>query len=138
MSRRPGLEIYTWDQTGYQPLVFCQGWQVALLNWEPVFDLEKAGEIERHNQTDEVFVLVKGRAVLFCITQNGQMQVEDMRPNVIYNVTQGTWHNLLATRDATWIIVEDRDTHLSDTENRQLSEDETSTLLANLPGWLKE
>jgi ureidoglycolate hydrolase len=137
MSRRPGLEIYTWDQTGYQPLVFCQGWQVALLNWEPVFDLEKAGEIERHNQTDEVFVLVKGQAVLFCITPDGQMQVEDMRPNVIYNVTQGTWHNLLATRDATWIIVEDRDTHLSDTEYSQLSSSEKSELLDSLPEWLK-
>jgi mannose-6-phosphate isomerase-like protein (cupin superfamily) len=137
MSLRPGLEIYTWDQAGYQPLVFSHGWQVALLNWEPVFDLENAGEIERHNQTDEVFVLVKGRAVLFCLTPEGRMQVEDMRPNVVYNVTQGTWHNLVSTREATWIIVEDRDTHLSDTEYRQLSGGEKSYLLACLPGWAK-
>ncbi len=138
MSAGPGLEIYTWSQAGYQPLVFSHDWQVALLNWEPIFDLEKAGEIERHNQTDEVFVLVKGKAVLFCVTPDGKMTVEDMRPNVIYNVTQGTWHNLLSTRDATWIIVENRDTHLGDSEYRQLSSNEKSDLLACLPEWIKE
>ncbi|OGO35691.1 MAG: hypothetical protein A2W35_01760 [Chloroflexi bacterium RBG_16_57_11] len=137
MSARPGLEIFSWNQTGYKPLVFSHDWQVALLNWEPIFDLEKAGQIERHNHTDEVFVLVKGRAVLFCIAPDGEMQVENMLPNVVYNVTKGTWHNLLSTRDATWIIVENRDTHLSDAEYRQLSSSERSYLLSCLPEWIE-
>jgi len=138
MSDKPGLEIYSWDQTGYRPLVFSHDWQVALLNWEPIFDLEKAGQIERHIHTDEVFVLVKGKAVLFCITSDGEMQVENMLPNVIYNVTRATWHNLLSSRDATWIIVENRDTHLSDAEYRQLSGREKSFLISCLPEWIKE
>ena len=49
-----------------------------------------------------------------------------------------TWHNLLSTRDASWIIVEDCDTHLGNTEYRQLSEGEKSDLLASLPEWLNE
>ena len=68
MTEKPGLEIYSWDQMGYRPLVFSHDWQVALLNWEPIFDLEKAGQVERHIHTDEVFVLMKDKAVLFCIT----------------------------------------------------------------------
>ena len=132
---KPGLEIFKWDQPGYQPLVFSHGWQVALLNWEPCFDQALLGEIERHNQTDEVFVLVNGKAVLYTVSTQGMLQVEEMLPNVIYNVTQGSWHNLIATRDATWIIVENRDTHISDTEFRQLSESERNDIQTRLPEW---
>jgi hypothetical protein len=57
-----GLEVYEWSEDGYKPLVFSHDWQAAILNWEPIFDLEKIGEVERHNQTDEVFVLTKGKA----------------------------------------------------------------------------
>lgn len=135
MMQKAGMEVHQWEGEGYQPLVFFDGWQVALLNWEPVFDLENLGEIERHNQTDEVFVLVKGNAALFTIDAEGNMRVEDMLPNVIYIVTQGSWHNLNSTRDAKWIIVENRDTHLGDTEFRQLMDDERTLLLSLLPDW---
>ena len=37
-----GLEVHEWNEDGYQPLVFSHDWQVAILNWEPIFDLEKA------------------------------------------------------------------------------------------------
>jgi hypothetical protein len=127
-----GLQVHEWNEAGYQPLFFSHDWQVALLNWEPIFDLEKVGEVERHNQTDEIFVLTKGRAVLFTIDEQG-MQIEDMKPGVIYNVLEGVWHNLTSTRDASWIIVENRDTHLRDCEFRQLSADELNQLKANLP-----
>jgi hypothetical protein len=137
MEAQPGLEVFQWEGQGYQPLIFSQDWQVAQLNWEPLFDLEKLGEIERHNHTNEVFVLVRGRALLFTLTDGGYMQAEDMVSNVLYNVTQGSWHNLLATRDATWIIVEKRDTHLNDTEFRQLTQSEAAWLQARLPGWIK-
>ena len=135
MNGAPGMTIHRWEGQGYQPLVFSHDWQVALLNWEPVFDTAAQGEIERHNQTDEVFVLVKGKAVLFTITETGEMLIEEMEPNVIYNVTRGAWHNLVATRDATWIIVENRNTHLGDTEFRQLTMSETAQLRASLPDW---
>lgn len=130
------LEIWNHTDKGYQPLVFSAGWQVALLNWEPLFDLEKLGEIERHKKTDEVFVLWKGNAALFVKTTDG-MWVENMQPGVVYNVPKGVWHNLLSTRDASWIIVEDRNTHLHDTEIRTMSVNEMADLKANLPPWIE-
>lgn len=131
-----GLEILRWDETGYQPLVFSHDWMVALLNWEPVFALDRLGEVERHNQTDEVFVLTRGRSVLFTVDALG-LQVEEMLPGVIYNVRQAVWHSLAATRDASWIIVENRDTHLHDCEFRQLTGEEMRELKANLPAWIE-
>jgi hypothetical protein len=130
-----GLEVYEWNDTGYQPLVFSAGWQVALLNWESIFDLDKLGEVERHNLTDEVFVLIRGSAVMFTVDDQG-MQIEDMQPGVLYNVHAGVWHNLTSTRDATWIIIENRDTHLQDCEYRKLSFAELDQLKRNLPAWI--
>lgn len=132
-----GFEVFRWGDQGYQPLAFSDNWQVALLNWEPIFDLENATEIERHCQTDEVFVLWRGRALLFVSTPEG-LKAEDMVPGVIYNVLKGTWHNLLATRDASFIIVENRNTHLQDTEIRPLTDEERSQLCACLPNWLQK
>lgn len=131
-----GLEEFSWDETGYQPLVFSHDWQVALLNWEPIFQLDKLGEVERHNQTDEVFVLTRGKAVLFTVDNLG-LQVVEMKPGVIYNVRQGVWHNLTSSRDASWIIVENRDTHLHDCEFRQLTREELARLKSNLPTWVE-
>lgn len=129
-----GLQIHEWNQEGYKPLVFHHDWMVAQLNWEPSFDPAKLGEIERHNRTDEVFVLIRGKAIIFTMDEQG-MRIEEMRPGVIHNVLQSVWHGLLATRDACWIIVESRDTHLHDCEFRQLSEDELGQIRASLPAW---
>jgi hypothetical protein len=131
-----GLQVFTWDETGYQPLVFSHDWQVALLNWEPTFELEELGEVERHNHTDEVFILTRGKAVLFTVDTEG-LQIEEMIPGAIYNVCQGVWHNLASTRDACWIIVENRDTHLHDCEFRPLNAEELAELKLNLPAWVK-
>jgi hypothetical protein len=130
-----GQEVFEWSGQGYSPLVFSHDWQVALLNWEPIFDLDKMGEIERHINTDEVFVLIKGRALLFTLDEEG-IQVSDMQSGAIYNVVKGAWHNLISSRDATWIIVENRGTHLTDTETRNLTREEKSEILDGLPEWV--
>ena len=133
----PLLENYRWTQSGYQPLVFSAGsagWQVALLNWEPAIDLAHLGEIERHVQTDEVFGLWRGQAALF-VKAGPQVQLVDMQPGTIYNVPAGVWHNLVATRDVTLWIVENRDTHLNDTELRPMDDLEIAQVRAQLPDW---
>ncbi len=131
------LEVYTWQEEGYQPLVFGDGWQVALLNWEPLFDRANLTEIERHNDSDEVFVLLRGRAVLFTRADGGDLQAVEMVPGRVYNVPRGTWHNLVATRDVSFVIVENRDTHLHDTEIRPIRREELSALDAQLPDWAR-
>lgn len=128
------IQIHTWAGEGYQPLVFSADWMVALLNWEPLFDAANLREIERHAQTDEVFVLLRGRAALFVLTDRG-LELVEMVPGALYNVTRGTWHNLVSTRDAAWVIVEGRDTHLHDTEIRPLSPAELAQLRSLLPEW---
>lgn len=136
METNKSVENFNWEQEGYQPLVYSNGWQVALLNWEPIFLPDRLAEIERHCQTDEVFVLISGKATLISINPAGVIEIVEMKPNLIYNVLKGTWHHLIATRDATWVIVENRDTHLTDTEYRHLLKNEISEILIQLPNWV--
>ena len=135
MIKAEGVEVYRWTEQGYQPLVFSDGWMVALLNWEPIMDLDKAAGVERHKDTDEVFILLKGQAALYVIIAEG-LRVLDMEPGLIYNVRKGTWHNLIATRDVAFLIVENRDTHLHDNETRNLSPAEMDDLRKNTPSHL--
>ena len=129
------LEIYEWSGEGFEPLVFTEGWQAALLNWEPLFDRRNLDEIERHNHSDEVFVLLRGRALLFTRPDGGALAAVEMEAGFIYNVPAGVWHNLVATRDVSFLIVENRDTHLHDTEIRPITDDELAQLDRQLPAW---
>lgn len=133
---QPLLEILAWDQPGYRPLAFGEGWQVALLNWLEMFDWENAGPIERHILTDEVFVLVRGRALIF-VSDGERLAAAEMHPGSLYAVKAGAWHNLLSTRDAAWVIVERDGTHLEDSEKRPMSAAELASLSAQLPGWVR-
>ena len=128
------LEVDRHGGPGYLPLVFSAGWQVAILNWEPPIDLANLGEIERHVETDEVFVLWRGRAAIF-VKADDEILMEDMQPGVVYTVKRGSWHNLVASADVSLLIVENRDTHLDDTQLRQLDNSERVQILAQLPAW---
>lgn len=132
-----GLEVFEYNRKGYMPLVYSNGWMVALLNYEPIMRVEKAVDIERHKQTDEVFILLAGKAAFYLVWDDQPLEVVELKPGRIYNVLKGTWHNLLATTDATFAIVENRDTDKYDTEIRPLALEEKQEILRRLPGWAK-
>ena len=130
------VDVFSWEGQGYQPFVSHRGWLVALMNWEPHFEPANVGKVERHNLTDEIFVLTRGRGLLF-IDSDDTLQVIDMQPGVIYNVTNGTWHGVLGTKDASWLIVESSDTNDENSDYRQLNENELDILRGRFPAWLK-
>jgi mannose-6-phosphate isomerase-like protein (cupin superfamily) len=129
------VETFRWEGQGYHPFVTHRGWLVALMNWEPRFDLANVGQVERHNRTDEVFVLMHGRSVLF-FDSDETIQAIDMQPGVIYNVTSGTWHGVLGTQDAAWLIVESSDTNGANSDYRKLNEAELGSLKGLYPAWI--
>ena len=130
------IDSHTFTHEDFQPVVEFGGWLVALMNWSPRFDLSGLGKVERHNATDEVFVLQKGRSILFVDTDKGLDWV-DMVPGVVYNVTRGTYHSVIGTKDVQWLIVESQDDSAYPTEYRDLSTAEQAELRASFPDWLK-
>jgi hypothetical protein len=138
MSDAPAIhevQLLSWEGIGFRPLVEFGGWTVALMNWEQRFDPSGVGDIERHNETNEVFVLTRGHSVLFIVNEAG-LQAYDMKPNVLYNVTKGTWHSVIGGKDTTWLIVESQNTTSANTNHRQLTDSELASLKKQYPSWL--
>jgi mannose-6-phosphate isomerase-like protein (cupin superfamily) len=121
------VEIKTWEGEGYQALVTDGEWLVALMNWEQRFDLSDVGKIERHLETDEVFVLLKGSSVLYVQNEQG-LFTYPMQPGVLYNVPKGTWHNVVGSQDATWLIVEKRNTSVENSNYDTLPVEDITTV----------
>jgi ureidoglycolate hydrolase len=107
------LEVRAYDQAGYRPLVDFGHWRVAVLNYSADLRPEKIGTMQRHDLTDEVFVLLRGRCLLFVGDGSASVtdiQAENMRPLMAYNIKQAVWHTHTLSEDAMVLIVENRDT----------------------------
>lgn len=121
MSR---IEKYSIKEEGYHPFLIREGWQVAQLNYDNNQKVENITKLDVHYQTDEVFILLKGKAVLITATidqDQPKLEMELMRPEVTYNIPQNTWHNIAMQEGSEVIIIEKSNTHLSDFEFFQLS-----------------
>jgi hypothetical protein len=107
------LEVRDYTSPGYRPLVDYGAWRVALLNYIDELLPERLDTMQRHDETDEVFVLLSGRCLLFLGEGEEtvwQIDAEDMQPLKLYNVKRGAWHTHTLSREASVLIVENRDT----------------------------
>jgi len=59
------IEIRDYNGLGYKPQIDYQAWRVALMNFTPDLLPEKINSMQKHTETDEVFVLLNGRCILF-------------------------------------------------------------------------
>lgn len=107
------LEVREHIAEGYKPLVDFSAWRVAVLNYSPELRPENITAMQRHNETDEVFVLLRGRCLLYIGAGESavtQVYAEDMAPLKVYNVRKGVWHHHALSEDAMVLVVENRDT----------------------------
>jgi len=91
------VEVLDWEGQGFRPLVEFGNWTVALMNWEPRFDPAGVGDVERHTETYEVFILTHGCSVLFIATED-EIQAFDMEPGIVYNITKDTRHSVISAK----------------------------------------
>ena len=70
------LEIHDYEGQGYQPLVDFAGWRVAILRYLDGLHPDRINSMERHTETDEVFVLTKGKATLLMGGNGPQVHCE--------------------------------------------------------------
>ena len=114
-SEAKGLEISEFNGSGYDRTMIFKTWCVAFLTQDDEYTTNTY--IERHLETDEVFVLLKGKGTLFIGMERIPVEME---PCKIYNVTAGTWHNIVVSEDASVLIVENSDTDKSNSEYHYL------------------
>ena len=126
------LEIRDYDGAGYQPLVDYGTWRVAILNFLEGVRPERNDRFERHTETDEVFVLTRGRGVLLLggnDAQVGTIHPAAMTVGKIYNIKRNAWHGVLLTEDASVLIVENKDTGEHNSEYCALSPEQRQQII---------
>lgn len=80
---------------------------------------DRLSSMERHTQTDEVFVLVSGRGMLILGGNNSQVtrpECVEMKIGDVYNVKKNTWHTIVLSETAKVILVENEGTGSSNSD----------------------
>jgi hypothetical protein len=109
------LEVSEYNAAGYSPVVDFQTWRVAMLNYIDELDPDQIDNFQCHNETDEVFVLLSGKCILFCAEVDEKNNIIDiiswnMEINKTYNIKRGVYHTHTLSEDAKVLIVENSDT----------------------------
>ena len=109
----PGVVIAEFNGPSYKPVIQSDAdWMAAVMNGEK--DSWRMPErIEKHLNSDELFVLLAGKALM--ITggygeEPGKINVLRMKKNLLYNVKAGTWHATPMGKDGKFLIIERKDT----------------------------
>lgn len=121
---KSAIETYYHEGEGYNPFFITDHWQVAQLNYLPELGLQAIKKMEVHTATDEIFVLIKGTAVLILEIKGGdelRFELVKMKVGVTYNIPSKVWHAIALDTDAEIIIVEKSNTHLEDVTYQDLS-----------------
>ncbi len=123
------LDVFDHISEGFARIVSGAKWSVAELCHAPRFDERNIAELERHNVTDETFVLLNGSATLLVGEKARRVKMDPLR---IYNVRAGAWHNICVSSDARVLVVENADTSKDNTEYLDL---ETGRVFAKHPSF---
>lgn len=119
------IDTYNPGTAGYNPFLIGPLWQVAVLNYAPAEALEQIDKLDIHHQTDEVFVLLEGEAVLIAAQIEGATllgyDLQPMQAGVTYNIRRNVWHKIAMEEGSRVLIVENSHTHLGDFEFFHLS-----------------
>ena len=97
----------------FMPVITTGEWRVAVLRQCGKVYPHCIQQVERHNETDEVFILTVGKADMIIVEEkNGQLIpfVNPMELNVAYNVKRSVWHHVVLSEDAHIFLFEKADT----------------------------
>lgn len=127
------IEITEFQPEGYKPLVDYDKWRVAVLRFCDDLRPENLLTMQKHNESDEVFVLISGEFTLFTGgfgEEPGEVEAVELEPMKLYNVKRGAWHTHTLSKDAAVVIVENRNTCDDNSPKKPLSPEQIRCLRA--------
>lgn len=126
------LEVESYTDEGYKPVIDYDSWRVAVLNYCDELLPENISEMQRHDETDEVFILLQGSCILFIAEGEDEVEniyAQDMEPLKLYNVKRSVWHTHTLSEDAMVLIVENRNTKLENSPKIELDDKQKERLI---------
>jgi len=117
-----GVQIYDMRDPGFHPAITFEGWKVAIFNDADIWKEENISYLQKHNQSDEVFILLTGECTLILSEEKvpETMYAVKMLPGKVYNIPKGTWHSHILGKDTKVIVVENSDTALENSPKTAL------------------
>ena len=121
------VEGKSFEQT-YKPVLDFHGWKVAMLRHNDASKPDTFYRVERHWNTNEVFILTAGKTDLIIFDgdpaddgPSDQFYVIPMELNVAYDVQQSVWHHCVMSPDAHIIIFERSETSVDTTNYHEIT-----------------
>ncbi|MDF2590560.1 MAG: cupin [Clostridia bacterium] len=125
------IETYAFNGEGMNRVFENEKWTVGIKNWKPANDITGIDCLERHNLTDELFVLLSGSCTLIFAneTEDGlEFGQVSMEPNKVYNIPATLWHNTITCKDTKMVLIEDSSTSMDNSDIYPLSREELETV----------
>ena len=119
------IENYAFEGEGMQRVFENEKWTVGIKNWKPANDITGIDCLERHNKTDELFVLVEGSCTLIYANEKEsglELGAVKMEPDKVYNIPATLWHNTVTCKDTKMILIEDSNTSMENSDILALNE----------------
>jgi ureidoglycolate hydrolase len=120
------MEIMSWEYgaEGLKRVYENSKWMVGIKNWKPANDIANIDCLERHNETDELFILLAGSCVLLSANEKAggglELAATKMKPERVYSIPRTLWHNTVTSKDVKLILVEDSSTGAKNSDVVQL------------------
>ena len=109
---------------GFESIFHTPNFKCAFITLSPQYSFGKVKEMKRHNDSDEVFVLLSGSATLLTREEgNLEYTKTPLKHGTAYNVQQGTWHYLAVSEDALVFVAESGTMKTENTESCLLESD---------------
>ncbi|MDD3663072.1 MAG: cupin [Candidatus Pacebacteria bacterium] len=121
------IESSSYNGEGMKRVYENEQWTVGIKNWKPSNDVTEIDCLERHNLTDELFVLISGHCTLiFANELQGKLSFDavEMKPNQVYTIPKTLWHNTITQKDTKMILIENVSTSMDNSDLYQLSPEE--------------
>lgn len=121
------IQKYEYEGEGLTRVFENEKWMVGIKNWKPANDISNTNCMERHNKTDELFVLLAGSCVLLYANEvNGELILSavKMEPMKVYNIPATLWHNTVTRKDTKMVLIEDSSTGMENSDILKLNEEQ--------------
>ena len=119
------IQKFEFGEEGLKRVYENDKWMVGIKNWKPANDIANIDCLERHNETDELFVLLTGSCpLLSAVEENGKLSIKAtaMEPMKVYNIPRSLWHNTVTMKSTKLILVEDVSTGAKNSDVLKLSD----------------
>jgi ureidoglycolate hydrolase len=116
------------QESGYDgeglKLLYDQGdWVIGIKNYKVANDISTLEVLEKHNLTDESFVLLEGDCSLVAKIEDS-IEVKKMKKNHLYTIDKGIWHTTIMVKGTKMILIEKSNTSMENSELYRLTTQE--------------